>query len=481
MRGHVKAYGWYQWMNSRVSAKRHYYPSMDIRGFKSARLTGSPDGSDNAVGLITVIDLIGPIVCEILVQGIQELTDLTMSGWAIEYDGEQYWYSYTYNGVNHFLFKRAPAVVFSPKYDNLSRPRTSSPGRNSPKIFSGRSNSRFHTNSPARANTLTAARTTPCRTSRFRSGPGLGLERVTCKSPSVEQTNGMMHDSLGNKGVQPNDPNSIHRQIHEQCNTELWKHMPIEMFSGEAAQQSMCIYNEDFFLGDFVQIQNESFGQQDIARVTSTSAHPRTRRGRLLPDVPVLVRHSEVETRHHMTERSSSSSPSAETGSTPRTTSIRISTGSFPTASSELRRAYQVVKGNGRTIIISPVVPGSRALARERRGAVLQPQPGSTDGDRYDAIFIRVNNTRDVRVAGIRKLSRGIRTRIPQSIQTADNYGSSSPLYACRGAQDICLRDHRSGGGLVLKCPVGSECHAAQADHSEQQVRFPECLQQRRI
>ena len=43
--------------------------------------------------------------------------------------------------------------------------------------------------------------------------------------------------------------------------------MPLEMFSGEAAQQSMYTYNEDFFLGDFVQIQNE-FGQQDIARVT---------------------------------------------------------------------------------------------------------------------------------------------------------------------------------------------------------------------
>ncbi len=40
--------------------------------------------------------------------------------------------------------------------------------------------------------------------------------------------------------------------------------MPIEMFSGEPAQQSMHDYNEDFFLGDFVQIQNE-FGQQDIA------------------------------------------------------------------------------------------------------------------------------------------------------------------------------------------------------------------------
>ena len=96
---------------------------------------------------------------------------------------------------------------------------------------------------------------------------GLGLREGYFQNPSIEHTNGYSRAATGVQGVGTVDPNSIHRQIHEQCNTELWRHMPIEMFSGEAAQQSMYTYNEDFFLGDFVQIQNE-FGQQDIARVT---------------------------------------------------------------------------------------------------------------------------------------------------------------------------------------------------------------------
>ena len=49
---------------------------------------------------------------------VQNLTDLTMSGWAIEHDGEDpyYWYGYTYNGVNRtFNQGERPPVVFSPK------------------------------------------------------------------------------------------------------------------------------------------------------------------------------------------------------------------------------------------------------------------------------------------------------------------------------------------------------------------------------
>lgn len=204
---------------------------------------------------------------------VQELTDLTMSGWAIEYDGEDpyYWYGYTYNGVNRtFNQGERPPVVFSPKYDNLSKATyfKSKVGTRT-KIFSGAVKFEIPTQLALDGEYLGAsASNNAMQNNSITVGtPGLGLREGYFKSPSVEHTNGMMQDTTGAKGVLPNDPKSIHRQIHEQCNTELWRHMPIEMFSGEAAQQSMYTYNEDFFLGDFVQIQNE-FGQQDIARVT---------------------------------------------------------------------------------------------------------------------------------------------------------------------------------------------------------------------
>lgn len=204
---------------------------------------------------------------------VQELTDLTMSGWAIEYDGEDpyYWYGYTYNGVNRtFNQGERPPVVFSPKYDNLSKATyfKSKVGTRT-KIFSGAVKFEIPTQLALDGEYLGAsASNNAMQNNSVTVGtPGLGLREGYFKSPSVEHTNGMMQDTTGAKGVLPNDPNSIYRQIREQCNTELWRHMPIEMFSGEAAQQSMYTYNEDFFLGDFVQIQNE-FGQQDIARVT---------------------------------------------------------------------------------------------------------------------------------------------------------------------------------------------------------------------
>ena len=204
---------------------------------------------------------------------VQELTDLTMSGWAIEYDGEDpyYWYGYTYNGVNRtFTQGERPPVVFSPKYDNLSKATyfKSKVGTRT-KIFSGAVKFEIPTQLALDGEYLGAsASNNAMQNNSVTVGtPGLGLREGYFKSPSVEHTNGMMQDTTGAKGVLPNDPKSIHRQIHEQCNTELWRHMPIEMFSGEAAQQSMYTYNEDFFLGDFVQIQNE-FGQQDIARIT---------------------------------------------------------------------------------------------------------------------------------------------------------------------------------------------------------------------
>ena len=208
---------------------------------------------------------------------VQNLTDLTMSGWAIEYDGEDpyYWYGYTYNGVNRtFNQGERPPVVFSPKYDNLSKATyfKSKVGTRT-KIFSGAvkftvPNNLLFTNNGYQQEYLDQNGDSAMQNNSIRVGnKGLGLREGYLQSPSIEHTNGYMQAGNGFKGVATVDPNSIYRQIHEQCNTELWRHMPIEMFSGEAAQQSMYIYNEDFFLGDFVQIQNE-FGQQDIARVT---------------------------------------------------------------------------------------------------------------------------------------------------------------------------------------------------------------------
>ena len=208
---------------------------------------------------------------------VQELTDLTMSGWAIEYDGEDpyYWYGYTYNGVNRtFGQGERPAVVFSPKYDNLSKATYfKSKVSTRTKIFSGAVKFTVPQKLAMTGEYLDQNTDSAMQNNSVTVGTrGLGLREGYLQSPSVEHTNGYMEYkevATGDKkyGVGSIDPNSIYRQIHEQCNTELWKHMPIEMFSGEAAQQSMYVYNEDFFLGDFVQIQNE-FGQQDIARVT---------------------------------------------------------------------------------------------------------------------------------------------------------------------------------------------------------------------
>nr|FAA03590.1 MAG TPA: hypothetical protein [Siphovirus LN-2020-2] len=204
---------------------------------------------------------------------VQELTDLTMSGWAIEYDGEDpyYWYGYTYNGVNRtFNQGERPPVVFSPKYDNLSKATyfKSKVGTRT-KIFSGAVKFTVPSHLTFSKEYLEDNRDSAMQSNSVTVGTkGLGLREGYFQNPSIEHTNGYMTlDKYGYKGVASIDPESIYRQIGEQCNTELWRHMPLEMFSGEAAQQSMYTYNEDFFLGDFVQIQNE-FGQQDIARVT---------------------------------------------------------------------------------------------------------------------------------------------------------------------------------------------------------------------
>ena len=270
---HVKAFGWYS-VDELPDGIRKGRPvsSLDI-GDIQVSSAGNVRGMSQSADYTNVgYDDKDPYTMEgSWYKLVQELTDLTMSGWAIEYNGEDpyYWYGYTYNGVNRtFNQGERPPVVFSPKYDNLSKATYfKSKVSTRTKIFSGAVKFTIPTKLALSGEYLDQNSDSSMQNNSVTVGTrGLGLREGYLRSPSVEHTNGYM-EYKGKYGVGSIDPNSIYRQIHEQCNTELWRHMPIEMFSGEAAQQSMYVYNEDFFLGDFVQIQNE-FGQQDIARVT---------------------------------------------------------------------------------------------------------------------------------------------------------------------------------------------------------------------
>ena len=272
---HVMGFGWYS-VDELPEGIRKGRPisSLDIGNIKVNANGNVRNMTQNAGFTHSSYDDVDPYIMEgSWYKLVQELTDLTMSGWAIEYNGEDpyNWYGYTYNGVNRtFGQGERPAVVFSPKYDNLSKATYfKSKVATRTKIFSGAVKFTVPTKLTFSGEYLDNNGDSAMQNNSVTVGTkGLGLREGYLQSPSIEHTNGYMTSTeSGTKGVASIDPESIYRQIAEQCNTELWKHMPIEMFSGEAAQQSMYIYNEDFFLGDFVQIQNE-FGQQDIARVT---------------------------------------------------------------------------------------------------------------------------------------------------------------------------------------------------------------------
>ncbi|MBF0910840.1 MAG: hypothetical protein HXK47_05135 [Atopobium sp.] len=272
---HVQGFGWYS-VDELPSGIRKGRPvsSMDIGNIRANANGTVRNMTRNADYSHAAYDDTDPYIMEgSWYKLVQNLTDLTMSGWAIEFDGEDpyYWYGYTYNGVNRtFNQGERPPVVFSPKYDNLSKATYfKSKVSTRTKIFSGAVKFTVPLELQLSKEYLDDNRDSAMQNNSVTVGTrGLGLREGYFQSPSIEHTNGyMISKGSGQWGVASIDPESIYRQIHEQCNTELWRHMPLEMFSGEAAQQSMYTYNEDFFLGDFVQIQNE-FGQQDIARVT---------------------------------------------------------------------------------------------------------------------------------------------------------------------------------------------------------------------
>lgn len=272
---HVQGFGWYSVDELPVGIRKgRPVSSMDIGNIRANANGTVRNMTRNADYSHAAYDDTDPYIMEgSWYKLVQNLTDLTMSGWAIEFDGEDpyYWYGYTYNGVNRtFNQGERPPVVFSPKYDNLSKATYfKSKVSTRTKIFSGAVKFTVPLELQLSKEYLDDNRDSAMQNNSVTVGTrGLGLREGYFQSPSIEHTNGyMISKGSGQWGVASIDPESIYRQIHEQCNTELWRHMPLEMFSGEAAQQSMYTYNEDFFLGDFVQIQNE-FGQQDIARVT---------------------------------------------------------------------------------------------------------------------------------------------------------------------------------------------------------------------
>ena len=284
---HVKAYGWYA-VDELPESIRKGRPvsSMDIGDIQvSAANKVRPMVPDNAVGWGSYPDYDkDPYSMEgSWYKIVQELTDLTMSGWAIEYDGEDpyYWYGYTYNGVNRtFGQGERPAVVFSPKYDNLSKATyfKSKVGTRT-KIFSGAVKFEVPYELTRKGEYLDSSANNTMQNESIQVGTnGLGLREGYLQSPSVEQTNGMMHDSLGNKGVQPNDPTrfiarSMSSAIPSCGNTCLSR------CSRERPLSSPCISTTRTSSWAISCRSRTSSGSRTSLGLPSTSVHPRTRRG----------------------------------------------------------------------------------------------------------------------------------------------------------------------------------------------------------
>lgn len=202
---------------------------------------------------------------------MQDITDLNMSGWAIEFadNNPWYWYGYAYLGINRTDSQSTnPPVTFSPSFENLSKGTylKSKVGTRT-KIFSGLQ--QVHVTSGMEQEYMWQTDVNIQNESVRVGTNGLGLREGYLENPGVMTHNGYLATSAnsartGNTGV---DPEAARRQLKDKCDTELWKHMPIQMYEGVAAVNSIYKYREDFFLGDFVQIENE-YGQKDVARVT---------------------------------------------------------------------------------------------------------------------------------------------------------------------------------------------------------------------
>ena len=86
-------------------------------------------------------------------------------------------------------------------------------------------------------------------------------------------------------------------------------------------------------------------------------------------------------------------------------------------------RGYQVIKGAGREI----VVQSGRAWLKGHwiendANKFFSVNEGPTDGDRYDAIFLRVNKASDVRIGGLRFVQGVVSGSVPQPTQSSENF-----------------------------------------------------------
>ena len=196
---HVKAFGWYS-VDELPDGIRKGRPvsSLDI-GDIQVSSAGNVRGMSQSADYTNVgYDDKDPYTMEgSWYKLVQELTDLTMSGWAIEYNGEDpyYWYGYTYNGVNRtFNQGERPPVVFSPKYDNLSKATYfKSKVSTRTKIFSGAVKFTIPTKLALSGEYLDQNSDSSMQNNSVTVGTrGLGLREGYLRSPSVEHTNGYM-------------------------------------------------------------------------------------------------------------------------------------------------------------------------------------------------------------------------------------------------------------------------------------------------
>ena len=107
-------------------------------------------------------------------------------------------------------------------------------------------------------------------------------------------------------------------------------------------------------------------------------------------------------------------------------------------------RGYQVAKGSGREIIVQSGRAWFKGHWIENdANKVYALAEGATDGDRYDAIVLRVDKTPSVRSAGTRVIQGTSGGGVPQPTQTNDTFEVIIAYSGPQGSQDEHrLRSH---------------------------------------
>lgn len=155
-------------------------------------------------------------------------------------------YKITLNSQNQFVFKLYfgedrsydqdvnPYVIFSPKFENII-------------------NSNYLESRKDYKNVALVA------------GSGTGSSRRTVVVPSENTPSGLLRREVY---VEARDvQNGTDAQLKTRGETALAENDVAKVFEGETETTQMFVYNEDFFLGDIVQLENE-YGMQSRTRVT---------------------------------------------------------------------------------------------------------------------------------------------------------------------------------------------------------------------